>query len=96
MADVCLQCRFETTSRDPATASALRMISKGSIGDACVVGWVGCVLTAWVLSCGVTGVPAEGRLVGGTLELVVEGVYAYDPIEVSTCGKIFPLSSARA
>jgi len=51
------------------------MISKGSIGDACVVVWVGCVLTAWLDRDGATGVPAGGRLVaGGTLELVVDGV----------------------
>jgi hypothetical protein len=44
-----------------------------------------------------TGVPATA---GGTLELlelvVAAGVYEYVPIDVSTLGKVLPLSSAKA
>ena len=56
------------------------------------------MFTAWLVNGGgVRGVPAGAALAAGcTLELELVGAVAYVPIEVSICGKIFPLSSAKA
>ena len=71
------------------------MINNVSIGNV-AVGWLLLVLTAWLVN-GLNGVPAGAFAVpiGALVPVVVLGAKAYVPTDVSTLGKMRPLSSAR-
>ena len=94
-ARVC-QCRLGITRRHPATVRTLNVSNNASTGDV-AVGWLLLVLTAWLVN-GLNGVPAGGVFevpIGALVPVVVLGAKAYVPTDVSTLGKMRPLSSAR-